>query len=969
MGLDNNAVVSLLSLLDEPDDQLKTHALRSLLAVVDTHWAVVSEALSKLENLAEDDKFPARDTAAALASKCLFHLEEYDDATRLALSAGDYFDVEGSSAYSRAIVGRCLETYVSLRGGQVEGTAEEKPELDPRLERVVERMFSNCYATKNYKRAIGMALEAKRLDKLTEAITLSAPNQRTMLSYTLQNVSTQPSKFRQQVMSTLIRLYLDDPAWDKVNYLEWFMCLHAMQLVEDYGGLLIKLILSTNRSRPLIAFQAAFDLVEFQDQRFEKALEQALAALPLSSDNSLSEDQAKSFATLKAILFEGKKAALLLDFMYKRNGTDGLLLKRFKDASEAGRKNSVLHHAMIVAHGYAQCGTTGDRFLRENLEWLGRASNWAKFGATASLGGVHKGNVESAMMLLRPYLPAVGGEAPQRSSPYSEGGALYALGLIHCAEGVSPAAKKRALEHLTGSLEAASAQEMETVRDSLLHGSCLGIGLVSVSSSDDALIDRMRNLLYSDSAVVGEAASLGMGLIMLGGGAKHASIIEDLLGYAHDTEHEKIIRGISLCAALAYYGQEEQSDALIEQLCRDKDSLIRYGGVFTIGSAYVGTANNAAVRRLLHIAVSDVSNDVRRAAVICLGLVMIRLPERLPGLIGLLSESYNPHVRYGAAIALGIGCSTQADPKEALDLLEPLLDDKTDFVRQGAMIGTAFLLAQVRPEVDGRAKRFREKIFAVVSDSKQASTMTRMGALLASGIIDAGGRNAFLSIIGRNGLPKPPAVAGFILWVQYWFWYPLMHMLSLALSPSALIGVNEDLDLPKSFHVDCVGGDVARRFGMPDPVEEKKEEVKSRVKTAVLSTTAKVSQRQKQKQAGAGGEAATTPTAEPVPEGGAGAATATTAVEKKKALPEDKELLTNPIRVTKAMAGLVRFKAGEKYVPASGDGQHIGVVVLKYMTPEEAQDVVKVAVPPAGDVDPNEPAPPEPFEWTPPSDE
>lgn len=30
---------------------------------------------------------------------------------------------------------------------------------------------------------------------------------------------------------------------------------------------------------------------------------------------------------------------------------------------------------------------------RENLEWLARATNWAKFTATASLGVIHKVNL------------------------------------------------------------------------------------------------------------------------------------------------------------------------------------------------------------------------------------------------------------------------------------------------------------------------------------------------------------------------------------------------------------------------------------------------------------------------------------------------------------------------------------------------------------------------------------------------
>ena len=34
-----------------------------------------------------------------------------------------------------------------------------------------------------------------------------------------------------------------------------------------------------------------------------------------------------------------------------------------------------------------------------------------------------------------------------------------------------------------------------------------------------------------------------------------------------------------------------------------------------------------------------------------------RVPEQCPSIVSLLSESYNPHVRYGAAMALGIACA------------------------------------------------------------------------------------------------------------------------------------------------------------------------------------------------------------------------------------------------------------------------------------------------------------------------
>ena len=67
----------------------------------------------------------------------------------------------------------------------------------------------------------------------------------------------------------------------------------------------------------------------------------------------------------------------------------------------------------IITH---PVGTTSDRFLRENLEWLSRATNWAKFTATASLGVIHRGHETQALNLMSTYLP----KDSTSSSSYSE---------------------------------------------------------------------------------------------------------------------------------------------------------------------------------------------------------------------------------------------------------------------------------------------------------------------------------------------------------------------------------------------------------------------------------------------------------------------------------------------------------------------------------------------------------------------
>lgn len=59
-----------------------------------------------------------------------------------------------------------------------------------------------------------------------------------------------------------------------------------------------------------------------------------------------------------------------------------------------------------ASRSYMNAGTTTDTFLRENLEWLGRASNWAKFTATASIGVVHKGHIKESHNLLQVTHPS-----------------------------------------------------------------------------------------------------------------------------------------------------------------------------------------------------------------------------------------------------------------------------------------------------------------------------------------------------------------------------------------------------------------------------------------------------------------------------------------------------------------------------------------------------------------------------------
>ena len=71
---------------------------------------------------------------------------------------------------------------------------------------------------------------------------------------------------------------------------------------------------------------------------------------------------------------------LNLDFVFRNCNCDFLILKQFTDAIP--ERNSTLNYALILRIAIIHCGATVDQFLRDNLEWMGKAEHWAKFAAT-----------------------------------------------------------------------------------------------------------------------------------------------------------------------------------------------------------------------------------------------------------------------------------------------------------------------------------------------------------------------------------------------------------------------------------------------------------------------------------------------------------------------------------------------------------------------------------------------------------
>ncbi|XP_003374860.1 26S proteasome non-ATPase regulatory subunit 1 [Trichinella spiralis] len=790
------------SLLDEQSVALQVYALENLDNLVPSFWHEIADCVSRIEELYEDENFPSRKLAALLASKvCVYYyLGIYKEALKYALYAEELFDVKIHSEYSETIVDK---------------DCESEAITDPRLEAVINRMFDRCFAECEFKQIVGIALETRRIDMLNKAL-IESEDTVELAAYCAKCAVqfVQNRTYRNEVFHHLVELCSSSPLLD-YNTLCQESVLAAYQIAFD--------LFDSASQQYLTGMLKCISPSEVEEKSDETNVENSDSKNKTKEEKEKSEEELK-LEPLRRILSGELTIFTHMQFLIKNNRADLQILKNIKDTV----RSSVCHTATVIANGIMYCGTTCDDFLRNNVDWVSKANNWSKFSAVASLGVIHKGHETEATRLLESYLPK--DVVSATSSGYLEAGGFYALGLIHAGHG-------------NETLFARLQRELNSTNNEVLrHGLCLGFGVAALGSLRADLCDDLRTILFQDEAVAAEAAGIGIGLILAG--SLDYEVFKEMYMCATDTQHEKIQRGICVGIACIAFGRMEQANSWADELLKDQNPILRRAGVYTLAMAYCGSGNTNVVGRLLHLSVSDVNDDVRRAAVSSIGFVMSRNPTACPQLVSLLMESYNPNLRYGAAIALGVSCIASG-LREAIALLEPMLDDTVNYVRQGALIAMAMVLMQHNECTAPKVKDFREKLMKIIGD-KHEDVISKFGAIIAQGLLDAGGRNVTVNLIGRNENVSMITAIGLLVFLQSWYWFPLAHFISLALQPSCLIGLNSDLKMP---NMTFISNAKPSTYAYPPPIVEKQAKNPEKVVAAVLSYTHKSRRRDREKQA------------------------------------------------------------------------------------------------------------------------
>lgn len=379
-----------------------------------------------------------RQKAAALASRVFFHLEEPRQALRLALESGnEYFNVlspkDEDEAYVERLVNAAIGEYVKKRRAEFDGTTtaakDEEEELDmDKLQTVVHLMFQRCYQDGQYGHALGVAFESMEKNKVAEILErlLSSSSSSstssnssedevvTTLKYALQSAQTliTSKNFRVEaltlVASTLEKLLQSKNGdYSSSNSKEaactLVLCRQILGDAEAVGRMITSLIDASTKTNEeggdnddddtaLLGLQLCFDIVDSGDEAFvtkvAKCLPKQEVVVEGGTDAETTTDTTTTttrsaitwayFTNAHRVLTGGFTSELSLSFLYKNSNFDKRIMTNLKKALEERgmSRNSVLHNCAVTAHGYLTAGTTNDSFLRDNLDWMKKASNW-----------------------------------------------------------------------------------------------------------------------------------------------------------------------------------------------------------------------------------------------------------------------------------------------------------------------------------------------------------------------------------------------------------------------------------------------------------------------------------------------------------------------------------------------------------------------------------------------------------------
>lgn len=845
-----------------------------LLSIIDCNWNELQTHLPLLVQIhSQNQGTPLYADISLLLSKLHYHLGNWKQSVDFALLAGPLFsEASPVTSYHRTILFKAVDQYLEGCSGFTSntGTVNNNTQLLPLINKLLANPLLNSekLSIPDWKALAGFVVQSSRMDLLKSLLSTCASVEK--LEFLLNNMPSTTTATNEGVQLISNASSPHSNRWDMALF-----HLKTLIILKSFDKIFPFLSGITDASLQL---QCALRIEESLSP-----LEIALAFPFLFVESSTADPSLPE--SIKHALSGSIRRALHASAYTNNSEEESTIMDQILSKTKESLSQSSSMHisALSTSNAFAHLGTGSDLFLRENLAWFQHATNWTKYTTTASLGTINLNKRwESIRSILSSYLPCSPIDA-LNTSPYSEGGSLFSLGFGTFAQWTSGTKEEHsrffidfANEYMTSSsAENAFDDDSEDATaargcDDFLHGCAMGLGAHFFQSHQLDLVDFLKSILYRDSSASAEGAAIAIGMVMFSAATAMSDdvreLLDELVSWARESQHERAQRGISMAIAMILYGSGSDGIAFLDDEAHLLDPIqtpqapLRYGSCWALAMCVakdINTTTTTVPQRLMRIAIGgDPSDEVKRASVMSLAFIMG--PEDLYTLLkGTMLGNHNAHLRYGAAIALGIAFAGSSDNISGAATITTVLQtlkvmaqkDNTDFVRQASFLSLSMILQQRGPRC-AEAKWIRDHM-AIVLSSRYEDGVAKYGAILGQGIIDMGARRGRLSLDGGSGA----SVLGFMMFTNHWFFYPHALFLSLACKPTSpmLVGLNPTTTTTTTSKTSEVIVAPVREFvcsappslfsTFPAPSKEKKEEVASLVQ-AVLSTTAKTSKMQ-----------------------------------------------------------------------------------------------------------------------------
>lgn len=450
------------------------------------------------------------------------------------------------------------------------------------------------------------------------------------------------------------------------------------------------------------------------------------------------------------------KQEILSNFLFRNNKTNFKFLEAMSKARAP---------YMALANSFMNAGTTNDSLYRNNRALVSGRS-WNRFLEFGSFGMIHQGNIDP-FEILKEVLPSL-------DSSSGEPGSLLALGIMSANRN-----DDETTEFFLNWLDSSS--------EEMVFGACLGIGLNVMGSADMHLFERIKALFAVDNTIIQESALFAIGLIFASTENKE---VTDFVKSIHDkTDFPRVKRVCGISIALINALSDDRID-LLEYLKSD-DSSVRSMGLLSLGTAYVSTSNLDIIEKILPF-INDGDDETKRSAVFALSLIGYGDHDIKNICLIPLAENHNSFVRSAVAMCLGLFNSGVSDP-EVCSILEAMMYDSDDLVRQNACIGAGFALIQGNPTIIPNYKRMMDRINHLMV-TRSESQCVKIGASLGRSIAETSGRSSIFTLRSFSDQIVSSKVVGALLFFQSWYWYPLIPCISLCHQPTPLFFFDKNLD-------------------------------------------------------------------------------------------------------------------------------------------------------------------------------